>query len=148
MTLRGSRNQVCIGKPGKRLCHKNACSGCCRCIAVCFAAAMHVEYNGMFCRCHACQVWRYVLPLLLAAAGGCCCCCCCRFECRGQHMRLYTAPGERLLVKANEIAITAMLRRVAWVPGACGRFFFGGKQTSKQAKLKRRQQGKSKAKRI
>ena len=52
-----------------------------------------------------------------------------------------------LLLKANGMA-TAMLRRVAWVPGACGRFLFGGKQTSKQAKLKRRQQGKSKAKRI
>ena len=51
------------------------------------------------------------------------------------------------LLKANGMA-TAMLRRVAWVPGACGRFFFGGKQTSEQAKLKRRQQGKSKAKRI
>ena len=52
-----------------------------------------------------------------------------------------------LLLKANGMA-TAMLRRVAWVPGACGRFFFGGKQTSKQAKLKRRQQGRSTAKRI
>ena len=45
----------------------------------------------MFCRCHACQIWRYVLPLLLAAAAAGCCCCC-RFECRGQHMRLYTQP--------------------------------------------------------
>ena len=51
-----------------------------------------------------------------------------------------------LLFKANGM-VTAVLRRVAWVPGACGRFFFGGKQTSKQAKLKRRQQGRSTAKR-
>ena len=59
-----------------------------------------------------------------------------------------------LLLKANGMA-TAMLRRVAWVPGACGRFpgacgrfFLGGKQTSKQATLKRRQQGRSTANRI
>ena len=52
-----------------------------------------------------------------------------------------------LFLNANGMA-TAMLRRVAWVPGACGRFFVGGKETSKQATLKRRQQGRSTAKRI
>ena len=72
------------------------------------------------------------------------------------HLRCWLGAGPNvvdrmcccnLLLKANGMA-TAMLRRVAWVPGACGRFFFGGKQTSKQAKLKRRQQGRSTAKRI
>ena len=84
---------------------------------------MRAEYSGMFCRCHACQVWRYVLPLLLAAAAGCCCCCCCRFECRGQHTRLYTAHRN----KAANTPLSDMERRAhSWDPSpaalARGRF--------------------------
>ena len=75
---------------------------------------MRAEYSGMFCRCHACQVWRYVLRLLLAAAAAAgCCCCCCLFECRGQPTRLYTAHRN----KAASTPLSDMERRAhSWDP--------------------------------
>ena len=131
---RGRGNEFCIDRQGNRLLsHTRLClldQMIPRCllwvlslyIAVCFAAAVRAEYSGMFCRCHACHVWRYVLPLLLAAAAGCCCCCC-RFECRGQHMRLYTAHRH----KAANTPLSDMERRAhSWDPSpaalARGRF--------------------------